>query len=158
MVRGILLVISTLTYTVYPKINYIVLLITASLLLLYSNYHRVYKNRLVQFNENFFLFLLILIGTTGILEESKTRQLIVYTIVGVGLLVFCGVIIGGRLIRCCYKMRKIEREFIPNEGRKMQQSLKISDNTRFRDSIFDEAELWAEPLLGDKAIQHVARY
>ena len=154
MVRGILLVISTLTYTVYPKINYIVLLITASLLLLYSNYHRVYKNRLVQFNENFFLFLLILIGTTGILEESKTRQLIVYTIVGIGLLVFCGVIIGGRLIRCCCKMRKIEREFIPNEGRKMQQSLKISDNTRFRDSIFDEAE----PLFGDEAIQHVARY
>ena len=40
IIRGVLLIILTLTYTIYTKINYIVLLITASLLLFYSNYHR----------------------------------------------------------------------------------------------------------------------
>ena len=113
IIRGVLLVILTLTYTVYPRINYIVLLITTSLLLFYSNYHRVYKNRLVQLNESFFLFLLIRISTTGVLEE-QTRRIIVYTSVGVGLLIFCGMIVG-RLFRSCCKKGKIERDLIPNE-------------------------------------------
>ena len=148
MVRGILLAILTLTYTVYPKINYIVLLITASLLLLYSNYHRVYKSRLVQLNENFFLFLLILIGTTGILEEQP-RRIIVYASVGVGLLGFCGIIFMRLFVSCC-KKGKFERDFIPNERRKMRQEI-----TQYRDSILDETE----PLLGDaEAIQDVATY
>ena len=114
IVRGILLVILTLTYTVYPKLNYIVLLITASLS--YSNYHRVFKNRLVQLNENF-LFLLIILGGTGVLEE-ETRRIIVYASVGVGHLVFCGIVIR-RLFQCCCKKGLIERDFIPNERRKL---------------------------------------
>ena len=152
IVRGVLLVILTLTYTVYPKINYIVLLIIASLLLFYSNYHRVYKNILVQLNESFFLLLLILISGTGILEE-QTRRIIVYASVGVGLLVFCGMIVGKLLGSCC-KKRKIERDFVPaNERRKVRQE--ISDDAQYRDSILNETE----PLLGDtEAIQDVATY
>ena len=111
--QGVLLVILTLTYTVYPKINYIVLLITASLLLFYSNYHRVYKNQLVQLNVSFFFFLLILIGTTGILEE-QTRRIIMYASVGVGLLVFCGILVR-QLFGSC---KKGEILFQPmNEGK-----------------------------------------
>ena len=152
IVRGVLLVILTLTYTVYPKINYIVLLITASLLLFYSNYHGVYKNRLVQLNESFFLLLLILISGTGILEE-QTRRIIVYASVGVGLLVFCGMIVG-RMFGSCCKKGKIERDFVPaNERIKLRQE--ISDDAQYRDSILDETE----PLLGDtEAIQDVATY
>ena len=148
LVRGVLLVILTLTYTVYPKINYIVLLITASLLLFYSNYHRVHKSRLVQLNDSFFLFLLILISGTGILEE-QTKRIVVYASVGVGLVVFCGMIIG-KLFGSCCKKGKIERDFIP--ARKVQQE--ISVDTQYRDSIFDETE----PLLGDEAVQNVATY
>ena len=151
IVRGILLIILTLTYTVYPKINYIVLLVTASLLLIYSNYHRVFKNRLVQLNENFFLFLLIILGGTGVLEE-QTRRIVVYASVGVGLLVFCGIVIR-RSFKCCCKKGKIERDFIPNEQRKTRQE--ISHDAQFRDSILDETD----PLLGDaEAIQDVATY
>ena len=152
IVRGVLLVIFTLTYTVYPKISYIVLLITASLLLFYSNYHRLYKDRLVQLNESFFLFLLILISGTGILGE-QTRRIIVYTSIGVGLLVFCGMIVG-RLFGNCCKKGKIERDFVPaNERRKLRQE--VSDDAQYRDSILDETE----PLLGDaEAIQDVATY
>ena len=150
IIRGVLLVILTLTYTVYPRINYIVLLITTSLLLFYSNYHRVYKNRLVQLNESFFLFLLILIGTTGVLEE-QTRRIIVYTSVGVGLLVFCGMIVG-RLFRSCCKKGKIERDLIPNERR---EDLVRQEYAQYRDSILHETE----PLLGDaEAIQDVATF
>ena len=142
IVRGILLVIITLTSTAYPKINFILLTITASLLLLYSNYYRVYKNKLIQLNENFFLFLLILIGTTGILEE-QTRRIIVYVSIGIGLLFFCGMIVGRWFGSCC-KKGKVERDFIPaNKQRKMRQE--ISDDARFRDSVLDETE----PLLGD---------
>ena len=142
IVRGLLLVIFTLTYTVYPNINYIVLLITASLLLFYSNYHGVYKNRLVQLSENFFLFLLILIGATGILEE-QTRRIVVYALTGVGLLAFCGTTVGSRLFRICLKIGKTERDCISNEPRRMQQQ--ISDSVQSRDAILDEME----PLLGD---------
>ena len=110
IVQGVLLIILTLTYTVYPKINYIVLLITASLLLFYSNYHRVHKNQLVQLNESFFFFLLILIGTTGILEE-QTRRIIMYASVGVGLLVFCGILVRQLFGSCC-KKGKIERDWV----------------------------------------------
>ena len=138
IVRGILLVILTLTYTIYPEINYIMLLITASLLLMYSNYYGVYKNKLVQFNENFFLILLIVIGTTGILEQ-QARQIITYVSIGIGLLAFCGITIGSRLFKLCTKKGKlIEREFVPNEPRRMQQQIS-------RDAILDEIE----PLLGD---------
>ena len=150
IVRGTLLVILTLTYTIAPKINYIVLLITASLLLLYSNYYRVYKNRLVQFNEDLFLLLLILIGATGILDEEM-RRIIVYASVGVGLLVFCGILVG-RLFQGYYKKRKVERNFSQTKREKLIVKKDISDNARFRDSIFDEAD----PLLGDaKATQDV---
>ena len=146
IVRGVLLIILTLTYTVYPKINYIVLLITASLLLFYSNYHRVYKSRLVQLNESFFLFLLILIGATGNHEE-QTRRIIVYASVGVGFLVFCGMIVGmSTLFGSWCKKREIESSIVPNEQRNVRQE--ISDDAQYLDSILDDDE--TEPLLSDK--------
>ena len=126
-------------------------MITASLLL-YSNDYRVYKNRLVQFNENLFLslLLLILIGATGVLDEEM-RRIIVYASVGVGLLVFCEIIIG-RLFQGYYKKRKVERNYIQNKREKLIMKKEISENAQFQDSIFDEAD----PLLGDaKATQDV---
>ena len=142
IVRGILLIILALTDTIYPNINYIVLLIIGSLLLIYSNYHRVYKNRSVQLNENFFLFLLVVIGATGILEQ-QIRRIVTYASIGIGLLAFCGMIVGARLFQLCCEKRKIETNFTPNEPRRMQQ--RISDSAQSRDAILDEIE----PLLSD---------
>ena len=143
IVRGILLVILTLTYTAYPEINYIVLLLTASLLLVYSNYYRVYKRKIVQLNENFFLILLIFVGASGVLEEQR-RRIVIYTSVGVGFLVFCGMIVGLKLHQICCKKGKVERDFVPNEPRRKQRQ-EIPDDAQFRDSIFDETE----PLIHD---------
>ena len=151
VVRGILLIIFTLTYTVYPNINYIVLLITVSLLLFYSNYYQVYRNRLVQFNESFFLLLLVFIGVTGILQD-RARQITVYVSIGVGFFAFCGMIIRMSLQTCC-KNGQIERNFVPKQPREMYQR-EILQNLHFRDSILDEIE----PLLDDVVIQDVATY
>ena len=90
--RGTLLVIFTSTFSVYPKVNYILLLMTTALLVCFANYHRVYKNKLVQLNENFFLLLLVLVDGTGILEE-EARIIAKYMTIAVGFVGFCGAII-----------------------------------------------------------------
>ena len=105
----------------------------------------------MQLNENFFLFLIIILGGTGVLEE-ETRRIVMYASVRVGLLIFCGIVIR-RSFKCCCKKGKIERDFIPNEQRKTRQE--ISHDAQFRDSILDETD----PLLSDaEAIQDVATY
>ena len=113
IVRGILLVIFTSTYTVNPSINLILLLMTASLLHFYANYHRVYKNRAAQLTESFFLLLLILVGGSGILEEGA-RLVVVYVSIAVGFLAFCGLILWNMFIQIHYKIMsfKAERELI----------------------------------------------
>lgn len=78
IVRGALLVIFTSTFTVNPNINLILLLMTAALLLCYANYCGVYKSRAVQLTENVFLLLLVLVGGSGILEDSAKHG-VVYT-------------------------------------------------------------------------------
>ena len=148
VVRGILLIILTLTYTVYPNVNYIVLLITVSLLLFYSNYYQVYKNRLVQFNESFFLLLLVFIGVTGILQD-RARRIVVYVSIGVGLFTFYGMI----FLQACCNNQWIKHFFVPKQPRRMFQQ-ENPENAQFRDSILDEIE----PLLDDEIIQDVATY
>ena len=147
IVRGILLIIITLTYTIYPEINYIVLLVTASLLLFCSNYHRVYKNRLVQFNESFFLFLLIVIGATGVLRNEQAGQIVVHSSVSVGFFGFCAVIVCRAFQSRCKKVM----DLVPNEPKRRQR---VSQHAQFRDSIFE-----TEPLLGEEnIIQDVPTY
>ena len=87
IVRGALLVIFTSTYAVYPNVNYFILLTTTAVLLGYSNYNRVYKNKAVQFTENLFLFLLIFVGGSCCLEE-QAGSAVTYASIIVGLIVF----------------------------------------------------------------------
>ena len=79
MVRGTLLVIFTSTYTVNPNINFLLLLMAAALLLFYTNYHRVYKNKAVQLTETLFSLNLVLVGGSVILEEGA-KYVIVYSL------------------------------------------------------------------------------
>ena len=102
IVREALLIIFTSTYTVYPNINFILLLMISSLLLCYFNYHRVYRERVVQINENFFLLLLVIVGASGILEQ-QARHVVTYASIGVGILGFCGLIIGKKMFEVCCK-------------------------------------------------------
>ena len=90
----------------------------------------------------FFLFLLVVIGATGILEQ-QTRRIVTYASIGVGLLAICGMTVGARFIQICCEKGKIETNFTPNKPRRMQQQ--ISNSALSRDAIFDEIE----PLLGD---------
>ena len=52
--RCILLIIHMATYTFCPRVNYVLLLVTTAILLMYGNYYRVYKSKHVQLLENFF--------------------------------------------------------------------------------------------------------
>ena len=141
--RGTLLVIFTSTFSVYPKVNYILLMMTTTLLVCFANYHRVYKNKLVQLNENFFLLLLVFVGGTGILEE-EARIIATYTTIAVGFVGFCGAIIANKILQilCCKTCINTKRYFIPNEQNRFQQEISDNCNAQFRDSIFE-----TEPLL-----------
>ena len=140
LVRGVLFVIFTATYTIYPSVNYILLLTSASLLLGYANYNRVYKNKVVQLSENFLLFLLVLMGGSGCLQEQK-RCVIGQASVVLGILVFCGIFGCRKVLRCCCQKRKMRMEYAATEQRRIQQDHLSS--TQFRDSILQETK----PLL-----------
>ena len=84
---------------------------TAALLLCYANYHRVYKNKAVQFVENFFLLILVLIGGSGILEEGA-KHVVIYASIAIGFLAFCGLVVWNVFIQIHCKVRKVERELI----------------------------------------------
>ena len=135
VVRGGIIITFTLTKAVYPTINHLSLLMTASLLLCYANYYRVYKKKAVQLTENIFLLLLLLVGGSGILEENA-KHVVVYVSVTIVFLTFCGLIIWNVLGKFCCKNRIVEREYDPNN--RVQSQYQVSDNTQFRDSILDE--------------------
>ena len=130
IVRGGLLAVFTSTYTVYPNINYIVLLVTVSLLLCYSNYHRVYKNKVMHLNENFFFLLLVIIGGTGILGV-QARRYTTYVSIGAGILWFSGLIIGNKIFEYCCNKDKVKQNFnLPNEhGQIMHREISDNDET-----------------------------
>ena len=137
--RGILLVIFTSTFSVYPNISYILLMMTCALLLCFANYHRVYKNKMVQLNENFFLVLLFLIGGTGILGQ-QARSIAMYTSIVVGFVEFCGAMRSN-------KIYQIYAKYVTQSDDSFQISKKESTkrfqsiNVQFKDSIFDGTEL-----------------
>ena len=150
IVRGALLVVFMETYAIFPKINYYLLLMTSALLLCSANYHRVYKNKAVQFSENLFLLLLVFVGGSGILEE-KTKNTIAYVSIVTGVFGLFGIIGGSKLklIQISFQKRRNEREnFIPRTLNEQPEIL-YDANAQFRDSILDETE----PLT-----QTIARY
>ena len=139
--RGTLLLIFTSTYAVFPKINNIVLLVTAAALLCYSNYHRVYKRRSVQLSENYFLLLLVLLGGSGMLEDD-TRNIMAYLTVAMGFLGFCGIIIFASYTSIhCRNNREVEGQREIAQPRVHFEP--DNEYAQYRDSILNETE----PLL-----------
>ena len=135
LVRGVLLVIFTSTYTVNPSINHLFLLMTTALLLCYANNRKVYKNKAAQHIENFFLLILVLIGGSGILQE-QAKHIVVHASICLGFLAFCGFIVWNVYVQFSHKIWKGKREFASLTEMQVQQE--ISSNARFRESILDE--------------------
>ena len=138
--RCALLIILMSTYTIYPKVNHILLLVTTALLLSYSNYYRVYKDKHVQLSESFFFLLLVLVGGAGVLHENIVHDVVRASVVIV-LIVFFGLIICNLklLSKICYCNRwKMRREYNSEiQTHLVRREDLRSSNTYFRDSIFD---------------------
>ena len=152
IVRGVLLVVFTATYAIFPKINYFLVMLISAMLLCYANYHRVYKNKAVQFTDNLFLLLLVIIGGSGYLEE-QARHTVAYVSIAIGIIGLLGISVGGKLFQICFQKRKLKREnFAPQIQNERQPKVSHDANAQFRDSIFDETE----PLIN--ATQTIATY
>lgn len=104
LVRGILLFIFALTHTVYPNVSRFALLVIAALLLCYGNYKHVYKNKAVQFVENIFLIILVVIGGAGLFSEG-VQYVVLYVSIAIALLAFCGMVFLSiySQVHCCCK-------------------------------------------------------
>lgn len=154
LVRGVLLLTFTLTCSIQPDVNLLVLLITAALLLCYANYKRVYRNKVVQLLENFFLLMLITVGGTSLLnlnDKDKTmKYIIVYVSIGAGFVVFCGLIIWSILAQTVCKNPLQNRPYHHNDQRQIQREqadahVQVSSNAQLRDSVLEETQ----PLLNN---------
>ena len=146
LVRGMLLIIFTTTYTVLPNINLLILLIISALLLCYSNYKRIYKNKVVQLLENFFLLILIFVGGAGLFDNSA-KQIVAYISVGTGFIIFCGLVIWSTLTQIFCKGIQINREYHHDydniNQRQCEQAVHVHEansNVQFRDSILEETQ------------------
>ena len=127
--RCILLIIQIATYTTYPKVNYVFLVVINALLLGYGNYFRVYKDKYVQFSENFFLLHLVLIGGAGVVDKNIRHNVVRASIIVV-LTVFCGLV--------AWRTKRGHRSDI--QARFIRQEDLRSSDMYFRDSIFDMAD------------------
>lgn len=127
--RCILLIIHIATYTICPKVNYVFLVVINALLLGYGNYFRVYKDKYVQFSENFFLLHLVLIGGAGVVDNNIRHNVVRASIIVV-LTVFCGLV--------AWRKKRGHRSDIRVHFVR-REDLRSSD-TYFRDSIFDLAD------------------
>ena len=142
LVRGVLLVVFASTYSMYPTVNYLLLLIMPALLLCYANYNHVYKARLVQLAENYFFISLIVLGGTKMVNQNM-KHAVVYGSIFITLVAFCGVVICSCVVQIV-KLRSIivesDTKIISNTPTQKNDSL---NDAQLWDSILDEAE----PLL-----------
>ena len=127
--RCILLIIQIATYTTYPKVNYVFLVVINALLLGYGNYFRVYKDKYVQFSENFFLLHLVLIGGAGVVDKNIRHNVVRASIIVV-LTVFCGLV--------AWRTKRGHRS--DTQARFIRREDLRSGDMYFRDSIFDMAD------------------
>ena len=144
LVRGMLLTIFTSTYTILPNVNLLILLMISALLLCYANYKRVYKNRVIQLLENFFLLILVLVAGAG-LFDNNVKYIVVYISNSAAFIVFCGVIIWSTLAQIFCKGIQVNREYHHDNIDQRQHERQAvheanSNNAQFRDSILEETQ------------------
>ena len=100
IVRGMLLLIYSLTFTIIPDINLLILIVVLVLLLLYTVCCRVYKRKSVKILESILLGnLIVLSGSTKLVTN---RSVILVTSIGLAFIQFCGIVLWS-LVEPCIK-------------------------------------------------------
>ena len=141
ILRGILLVVFTLTAMDYPSINLLLLLISVTTLLAYMLYFQLYKSRVIQLLQAISFLNLILLagGSLYVAAKSGSKTVLINISVAVSMIQFFMVILQHtvKLVKECY-IKKQTRGYANLES--IQCSTKqydVDENTQFRDSILN---------------------
>ena len=116
-VRGMLLVILTVTYTTSPKLNVFILSVTMTALLSFTSANNVYNRLKVRLFESFILMNLLILtaGTRYMWESTASRIILLQISIGFCFIQFCVVILHSliKLSNCysgsyisCYRWRQ----------------------------------------------------
>ena len=103
MIRGILLLIFSLTFDIVPDVNLLILLVVLTLLLLYTNVFHVYKHRSITIHESVLLGNLIIV--CGSKKVVTNHSIIVVLSISLTVLQFLTVIVWN-LVKLCVVKRK----------------------------------------------------
>ena len=143
LVRGLLLLISSLTLHKALELNIYLLLVVMLFLLCYLNIARVYKKRLVMTFESLFLANLILFIVIQLHYKDSIYGRIVglsftsFAVFKILIIVIINIVIS---IQSCCKAR---RKNFQRENKQSNAEVELTASARFRDSILEE------PLLAD---------
>ncbi len=161
LIRGILLVTSSLTANINPAISLFLLLVVATLLLCYMNYKQVYKRKSVLILESAFLInLLFLTGGTMYYYRdaggSQRAAVLVHISIGIAFMKFCGIIVWSVLqvfiskYKCWQQSNSIFHSDNIVESKATttisRGEVSIQDSCQFRDSILEDAPLFHKKL------------
>ena len=104
LVRGVLLLIYSLTFTITPDINLLILIVVLMVLLLYTLILRVYKRKSVKILESLLLGnLIVLSGSTKLVND---RSIILVTSIGLAFVQFCGIVLWSLIKPCVERNRQ----------------------------------------------------
>ena len=98
LVRGMLLLIYSLTFTIVPDVNLLVLIVVLVLLLLYTVCCGVYKRKSVKILECILLGnLIVLCGSTKLVTD---QSVILIASIGLAFIQFCGIVLWNIIKPC----------------------------------------------------------
>ena len=142
LVRGILLIILTITSAANPELNVFVLFLSIAFLFLFISIKNVYHQMTVRVNESAILLNLIILSA-GILykwESPTTKMTLLEVSVGFAFAQFCGIVVWSSIKPCFsagWRCRPQQNENIINED--------TSDNSIITHERIEDPEL--EPLI-----------
>ena len=103
LIRGILVVVLTVTSTTYPELNFFILMVTMAVLLLFTSVKHVHKHIIVRILEGITLINLLglSVGTMHTWESITSRMIILEISILFSFAQFCAMVLWS-LVRPCY--------------------------------------------------------
>ena len=143
LIRGILLLVSSLTANLNPTISLFLLLGIALIVLWYLNYRKIYKTKYVLLMESAFIVNLILLVSGIMYADSDKQKLVLMNIsIAVAFIKFCGIILWNILWSIPRCKRKQTNNFETATEEVKTQSVQVMEQSarddEFRDSILSE--------------------